>query len=200
MEILNTYKSQIAESTVLEDLALTAKEYVVVSAHREENVDSIERLSLLIESLKRISKQFAKRVIFSVHPRTRNRLQQFGIEMPPQISFMKPLGFFDYVMLQKRAYCVISDSGTLTEESSILGFPAVMIRDAHERPEGMDEGVLIMSGLDAEKIANAIDIVVSQSDVSFSIPPDYQSENVAEKVVRIIQSYTDFVNRVVWSK
>lgn len=176
----------------------------MVSAHREENVDSSRNFRDFVDSLRAIRDHYGLRVIVSTHPRTRKKMEVLAIEgLGENIEFMKPLGFLDYIKLEMNAYCVVSDSGTLTEESSILGFPAITIRQAHERPEGMDEGTLIMAGLEKEAVLNAIDIVTVQAKEcprGFRIVPDYDVDNVSKKVVRIIISYIDYVNRTVWSK
>ena len=197
-EVLQTHATQIDESAVLADMKLKQGEYFVVSAHREENVDDKELLSSLLEALKSLAGEFGKRVIFSTHPRTRNRCEGFGLNPDKSIEFVNALGFFDYIKLQQNAFCVVSDSGTITEESSILGFPTIMIRDAHERPEGMDEGTTIMTGLSANRMIEAVHIVTSHDQSKFERPADYDPVNVSKKVVRIIQSYTDFVRRTVW--
>jgi UDP-N-acetylglucosamine 2-epimerase (non-hydrolysing) len=175
-----------------------------VSAHREENVDNKENFLDLLESLKAMAKKYDLPIIFSTHPRTRKRLEELGYRTyDSHLRFMKPLGFFDYVKLQMNACCVVSDSGTITEESSILNFPAVTIRQAHERPEGMDEGTLIMCGLKPERVLESIDVVMSQQVETprpFKLVSDYDTENISKKVLRIILSYTDYVNRVVWKK
>jgi UDP-N-acetylglucosamine 2-epimerase len=199
-EVLTAFMSQIDGSEIIESMGLEPDGYFVVSAHREENVDSPNRLKELVEILSRLAAEHNRRVIFSVHPRTRKRLEEFSIQLPKSIEFLKPLGFFDYVKLQKNSFCVLSDSGTLTEESSIIGFPAVMIRDAHERPEGMDEGIVIMTGLNLDRVLHAVTVLRMQKQRRFERPVDYQSENVAAKVARLVLSYTDFVNRTVWSK
>jgi len=202
LEVLQYYKTDIENSKVLENLELKEKEFFIVSAHREENVDSEENFSDLLESLNVIAKTYGKRVIVSTHPRTRKKLESLGKkDFHPLIEFMKPLGFFDYIALQQKSFCAISDSGTITEESSILGFPAITIRQAHERPEGMDEGTLIMSGLKSEDIVNSIDIVTKQmQDAPMNIVKDYDVDNVSKKVVRIIVSYIGYINRTVWKK
>jgi UDP-N-acetylglucosamine 2-epimerase (non-hydrolysing) len=183
---------------VLADLGLAAGEFFVVSAHREENVDDRERLATLIHTLEALGEEFGKTVLFSTHPRTRARLDASGIALPPGIRFVKPLGFFDYVKLQMHASCVVSDSGTITEEAALLGLRAVTIRESHERPEGMDQGTLVMTGLRRERVLHAVRVVQSQSPAAFSAPPDYAADNVSQKVVRLILSYTDFVRRTVW--
>ena len=198
------YQSHIKNSDALERLQVTTGEYFLVSAHREENVDDEDNFPTLLESLNAIARKYRKTVIVSTHPRTRKRLEDVGFKDHDNlIRFLKPLGFFDYVKLQMNAFCVISDSGTITEESSILNFPAVTIRQAHERPEGMDEGTVIMCGLRAEPVMDAIDTVTSQhsrDNRQFRLVPDYDVDNVSKKVVRIILSYTDYVNRTVWYK
>ncbi len=202
LEVLNHYKKDIKNSNVLEKLDLKKKDFFIVSVHREENVDSEQNFNDLLDSLNKIAQQYNKRVIVSTHPRTRKKLETLEKkEFNPLVEFMKPLGFFDYIALQQNAYCAISDSGTITEESSILNFPAITIRQAHERPEGMDEGTLIMSGLKSDDIINSINIVVEQSmDSKMSIVKDYDTDNVSKKVVRIIVSYIDYINRTVWKK
>ena len=202
-EILSYYKSEISSSKVLKQLKLSEKQFFVVSAHREENVDYKDNLLDLIKSLNEVAEKYKLPVIVSTHPRTQNRIDQLDkkIEINPLVKYLKPIGFFNYIKLQQSAFCVISDSGTITEESSILSFPAIMIRKAHERPEGMDEGTLIMSGLKSERIIESIDVVTKQHKImSPQIIKDYDVENVSIKVTRIILSYIDFVNRTVWKK
>jgi UDP-N-acetylglucosamine 2-epimerase (non-hydrolysing) len=201
-EVLNAYAAGIASSDVRARLGLEKKGYFIVSAHREENVDSPARLGRLLEILQRVSDRFGRRIIFSTHPRTRDRLSRLAGGMPATVEFMKPFGFFDYVRLQMDAFCTLSDSGTLTEESSILGFPAVMLREAHERPEGMDEAAVVMAGLNPARVVEAIDSSVRSYEKGaqpFMPVSDYAAHNVSDKVVRIILSYTDYVNRTVWS-
>jgi UDP-N-acetylglucosamine 2-epimerase (non-hydrolysing) len=203
-EILNYYKEEISKSKVINTLNLKSKKYFLVSAHREENVDYNNNLEALLNSLNSIAKKYNIPVIVSTHPRTKDRLKKFDkkIKMNSLIKFIKPLGFFDYIKLQSSSYCVISDSGTITEESSILKFPAIMIRQAHERPEGMDEGTLIMAGLKKDRIIESIDIVTKLYDDGKipNIIDDYDVDNVSQKVVKIIFSYIDYVNRNVWKK
>lgn len=202
LEVLDFHKKDIENSKVLETLSLHVKDFFVVSAHREENIDSEQNFNDLLDSLNAIALMYSKRVIISTHPRTRKKLEGLGKkDFSPLIEFMKPLGFFDYISLQQNALCTISDSGTITEESSILGFPAITIRQAHERPEGMDEGTLIMSGLKSDDIINAINIVSEQSKTNaMNMIRDYDTKNVSQKVVRIIVSYIDYINRTVWQK
>lgn len=203
-EVLAHHKAEILSSDVLQRLNLKEKEFFIVSAHREENVDSVKNFSDLLASLNAIAGKYGKKIIFSCHPRTRNKLAEVNaVDFNPLIEFMKPLGFFDYIALQMKSYCAISDSGTITEESSLLGFPAITIRQAHERPEGMDEGALIMSGLESDDVLNAIDIVTQQwqeAPDNIRIVSDYDVDNVSKKVVRIITSYIDYINRTVWKK
>jgi UDP-N-acetylglucosamine 2-epimerase len=201
-EVLIHYLPQIEKSEVLQRLKISTGNYILFSTHREENVDDDDNFSSLLETLRAIVKRYRKPVIVSTHPRTRKKLRSIGIDnLDKRVRFLNPFGFFDYVKLQMNAFCVVSDSGTLTEESSILNFPAVTIRQSHERPEGMDEGTLIMCGLKAGSVMEAIDIVVSQYSENhrqFKLVPDYDTEHVSKKVVRIILSYTDYVNRTVW--
>jgi UDP-N-acetylglucosamine 2-epimerase len=202
-EILLFYKSEISESKILNQLKLNKKQFFVVSAHREENVDYKDNLIDLIESLNKVAEKYKLPIIVSTHPRTQNRIDKLDkkIEINPLVKYLKPVGFFDYIKLQQNAFCVISDSGTITEEASILSFPAIMIRKAHERPEGMDEGTLIMSGLKSERIIESIQVILDQNKIKFpQIIKDYDVENVSIKVTRIILSYIDYVNRTVWKK
>ena len=203
-EILDYYSKNIEKSNIHVDLKLNPKEYFLVSAHREENVDYEKNLKSLLISLNSVADKFNIPIIVSTHPRTKDRIDKMKGKVKPNklVRFIKPLGFLDYIKLQKNAYCVISDSGTITEESSILGFPAIMIRQAHERPEGMDEGTLIMSGLDQNRIIESINVVSDQynNKIIPKIVDDYNVDNVSQKVVKIILSYIDFVNRTVWKK
>ncbi len=201
-EVLGHYKNQIEASDILNKLNLQEKSFFIVSAHREENVDSEKNFNNLLDTLNKVAQKYNKKVIVSTHPRTRKKLEELGKrEFDSRVEFMKPLGFFDYNKLQLSSYCVISDSGTITEESSILKFPGIMIRQAHERPEGMDSGVVVMSGLTSERVIESIDIVTSQYKESIpSEIEDYQNEKVSHQVVKIIQSYTDYINRTVWHK
>jgi UDP-N-acetylglucosamine 2-epimerase (non-hydrolysing) len=203
-EILNYYMPKIKNSKILSKLKLKENNYFLLSSHREENVDSDENFIDLLNSLNDIVNTYEKRIIVSTHPRTMKRLETLKHKnLDDRIEFMNPMGFFDYIMLQLNAYCVISDSGTITEESSILNFPAITIRQTHERPEGMDEATLIMSGLKSERILQAINVVTSQhkSDIrQFNIVNDYDVDNFSKKTLRIIISYIDYVNRTVWNK
>lgn len=204
LEVLNHHRPQIEASDVLNCLGLKAKEFFVVSAHREENIDSPCNFQDFLDTLRAIRDKYGFKVIVSTHPRTCKKMEALGINgLGTNIEFLKPFGFLDYMKLQMNAYCVVSDSGTITEESSILGFPAITIRQAHERPEGMDEGTLIMAGLEKDSVLNAIGIVTAQAHdcpQGFRMVPDYLVDNVSMKVVRIIVSYIDYINRTVWSK
>jgi len=203
-EILTFYKKDIESSKVHKNLNLELKKFFLFSAHREENVDYADNLESLLLSLNAIAEKYNLPVIVSTHPRTKDRLEKFNkkIKTNNLIKFLKPLGFFDYIKLQSSAYCVISDSGTITEESSILKFPAIMIRQSHERPEGMDEGTLIMSGIHKDRILESIEVVVKQYNEGKipTIIDDYNVDNVSQKVIKIIFSYIDYVNRNVWRK
>lgn len=204
LEVLNQQMEAIDASDVLEREGLKAREYFIVSIHREENVDSEENFSDLMESLNAISSHYNKKVIISTHPRTRKKLEAIGfVSNNPSLVFSKPFGFHDYIHLQKQAFCVISDSGTITEESSILNLPAITIRQAHERPEGMDEGTLIMTGLKKDRVIESIEVITEQFQENPSAIKrvgDYEADNVSKKVLRIILSYTDYINRTVWKK
>ena len=202
-EVLNYYSNKIDQSQILKQLTLADRDYFVVSAHREENIDSDVNLSKLATVLNGIADSYGKRIIVSTHPRTRKRVEAKGIKFHNNVELLKPLGFFDYVHLQKNAYAVLSDSGTITEESSILNFPALNIREAHERPEGMEEAAVMMTGLEINRIYQGITVLQMQKrgeDRSLRMVGDYSMPNVSEKVVRLIISYTDYVNRTVWRK
>ncbi len=202
-EVLAHYQESINASPVLSRLGLSQGGYFLVSCHREENVDSDINLPKLIAVLNGIAEAYGKSVIVSTHPRTQKRLDEKGAKLNPLIQLMKPLGFFDYICLQKNAYAVLSDSGTITEESSILNFPALNIREAHERPEGMEEGAVMMTGLELGRVLQALDVLSNQPSGDNRLTRmvrDYEAPNVSEKVLRIIISYTDYVNRFVWRK
>ena len=198
-EVFAMNKEKIAQSNVLERLGLKEKEYFVLSAHREENVDSEKNFINLLNSINKVAEVYKMPIVFSAHPRTRKKIEAMGFKFNDLVKYMKPLGFNDYNKLQQNAFCVISDSGTITEESSLLGFPAITIRQAHERPEGMDEGTLIMSGVEEQGILDAIKVVTDQN-VKMNPVADYQAPHLASKVVRIILSYTDYINRTVWKR
>lgn len=202
-EVLTHYREKIGRSDVLERLSLIEGEYFVVSAHREENIESDRNFLKLVTILNRLVEEFGKRVIVSTHPRTRKRIDASGVVFNSQVELLKPLGFSDYVQLQMHAKAVLSDSGTITEESSIYNFPALNIREAHERPEGMEEASVMMVGLEVDRVMQALAILETQARSehrSLMQVKDYSMPNVSDKVVRLILSYTDYVNRVVWSK
>ena len=201
-EVLNHYMDQIDSSDVLERFSLKKEQYFVVSAHREENISNDTNFKGLLISLNQIAEKYGYPIIVSTHPRTRNKLNSSVIETNPLIQFMKPLGFSDYNALQKNSFAVLSDSGTISEESSIMNFRALNIREAHERPEAMEEASVMMVGLDPERIMQGLAQVAGQdiSNRDFRQVGDYCMPNVSEKMVRIILSYTSYVNRVVWKK
>ena len=203
-EVLAYYRPRIEASKIMDRLELQPGRFFLVSAHREENVDSREMLQDLLDTLETLAHEYNMPLIVSTHPRTRKRLDELGRrELDQRLHFLKPLGFLDYVKLQQESFCVISDSGTITEEASLLNFPAITIRQAHERPEGMDEGVLIMSGLKKERVLQSVTVVTAQHAAGehYVKPvPDYDTGSVARKVVRIIISYIDYINRTVWFK
>ncbi|MCG9565860.1 non-hydrolyzing UDP-N-acetylglucosamine 2-epimerase [Vibrio chagasii] len=202
-EVLNHYMPQINASDVLNRLGLEKGQFFVVSAHREENVDSPKQLGKLAETLNKVAEKYDLPVIVSTHPRTRNRIEAQGVEFHPNIQLLKPLGFHDYNNLQKNAKAVLSDSGTINEESSIMNFPALNLREAHERPEGMEEAFVMMVGLEAERVLQGVAILESQpvgQERLLREVYDYSMPNVSDKVVRIVHSYTDYVMRVVWKQ
>ena len=203
-EVLTYYKDKYLKSDILDKLNLKHREYFVISTHREENVDSKQNLIDLMDTLEALADKYNFPVIVSLHPRTAKKIKEIGIEVKNDlIKFLKPFGLMDYLRLQISAKCVVSDSGTITEESSLLNLPAITIRNAHERPEGMDEGTLIMSGLKRDKVIEAIEVVTSQfTESERLIPeiPDYKSKIVSKNIVRIVFSYIDYINRTVWSK
>ena len=198
-EVLNYYKNKIEASKVLQENKLTAHKFFIVSAHREENIDSEQNFRDLLNTLNKLAEKFKFQILVSTHPRTRKKLETLpNQDFNPLIQFLKPFGFSDFIALQKNAFCVISDSGTITEEGSLLQIPAVMIRQAHERPEGMDQGVLIMSGLNAADVIHSVEVVTQMKKPEMI--RDFEEENVSEKIVKIILSYTHYINRTVWSK
>lgn len=202
-EVLMYYKEKIDSRSILEHLNLNPIDYFLVSVHREENVDGEESFKKIVNILNVLAQKYKKRIIVSTHPRTRKRFEEMDVKLDNHVELLKPLGFLDYVKLQKNAFVVLSDSGTITEESSILNFPALNIREAHERPEGMEEGAVIMTGLETDRVMQALRIVEGQprgKDRKLNLVKDYNVLNVSEKVVRIIMSYTDYVNRTVWRK
>ena len=201
-EIFTYYSSQIDSSEILSSLNLSAKKYFLVSLHREENVDDPKKFDQLLDSIEAIANKFKLPVVFSTHPRTRERLNSTSRDKSSLIRFVDALGFFDYVKLQRSAFCVISDSGTLTEEASLLSFPAVTLRESHERPEGTDVGTLVMSGSDSQSLISAVEIAFGQYQSSTSPTPvaDYMVSDFSWRVLKIIISYIDYVNQRVWYK
>ncbi|WCP73961.1 non-hydrolyzing UDP-N-acetylglucosamine 2-epimerase [Sphingomonas hankookensis] len=200
-EVLHHYMGRIDASDVLDRMGLTAGEYFVVSAHREENIESDRTFFRLVDIINDLAETHGRPVIVSTHPRTKNRIEVAGVTFHEQVRLGKPLGFHDYVRLQKSARVVLSDSGTITEESSILNFPAINLREAHERPEGMEEATVMMTGLSIERVRQAMAILEGQTrgeDRKLRLVADYSMPNVSDKVVRILHSYTDYVRRVVW--
>jgi len=203
-EVLDFYRPKIDASNILQRLSLKPKSFFIVSAHREENVDSPEAMNDLLETLNALAESYGFPVMVSRHPRTQKKLAEMNLgHLNPLIQFLKPFGFCDYIKLQMESYCVISDSGTITEEASLLNLAAITIRNAHERPEGMDEGTLIMAGLKRERVLDAVKIVCSQHGQSARAIPavaDYEAPAVSKQVLRVVASYTDYINRTVWSK
>lgn len=206
-EVLSHFRERFEQSDVLARLGLHRHDYFLLSCHREENVDNPVRLKELLNTLNSLAETYAKPIIFSTHPRTRKRLDalqgEHATPLNPLIRCLKPFGFLDYVKLQQEAFCVLSDSGTISEEASLLDFPAVMLRDTHERPESMDEAVLVMSGLSVRHVLNAVEAVVTHANRChrvFRAVQDYEAPVVSKKVLRIVLSYTPYVNRTVWSK
>ncbi len=201
-EVLDFYSKKIDDSTILNNLSLKSEQYFIVSSHREENVDILSRLEELINSLNALIQKYKFPIVFSTHPRTRKQLKKIKIKPSEKIMFIDPLGFSDYIYLQKNALVVLSDSGTISEESSILNFRALNIRSSHERPEGMEETCVIMTDINKKRILRGVQSMISQQKYSrdFNLVEDYKSLNVSMKIERIIISYTDYVNKNVWKK
>ncbi|EGR0260328.1 UDP-N-acetylglucosamine 2-epimerase (non-hydrolyzing) [Vibrio cholerae] len=202
-EVLSHYKDKIAQSKILDQLNLEEEKYFLVSVHREENVDSEKNIHSYVDALAKLAEKYNFPIIVSTHPRTRKKIEQLNLKFHPLVKLMKPLGFTDYIKLQTLAKVVLSDSGTITEESSILNFPAINIREAHERPEGFEEGAVMFTGMNANRILQAVDILNDQPRGGvrlINMVQNYDAPNVSDKVLRTILSYTDFVNRVVWRK
>ena len=202
-EVLEYYSASIHSSEILTDLGLSPLEYFVVSAHREENVDSNDNLARLFQIMDNLAARFDRRVIVSTHPRTKKRIEALGLKSDARVEFCKPFGFLDYVRLQTNARVVLSDSGTITEESSILNFPAINLRDVHERPEGFEEGAVMFTGLSWDRVAHALDLLEKQprgQQRGLRLVNDYAPQNVSDKVLRILASYVPYVNQRVWRK
>ena len=203
-EVLDYYMPKIKKSNVLDRMELESGKYFIISTHREENVDKEDNLRKLLDTLNALTEKYGYPVIVSTHPRTKIRLDEIRhIDDNPLIQFMKPFGLIDYIKLQMEAFCILSDSGTITEEASLLNLPAITIRDVHERPEGMDQGTLIMSGLEKVRVLEAVEVVTTQNLSSknvIPVVPDYQGGAVSKQVLRILLSYVDYINRTVWHK
>ncbi len=201
-EVLEANRQKTENSSILKDLGLESQKYFLLSAHREENVDIEENFMSLMNAVNYIAKNYQMPIIYSMHPRSKKMIEERGFVFDSFVRLHKPFGFIDYNMLQKNAYCVISDSGTLSEESALLGFPAVLIRTSTERPEVLDKGTIIIGGITADSLAQSVELAVSmyQNGENVVMAEDYADPNVSVKVVKIIQSYTDIVNRTVWRK
>ena len=195
------HKSKILDSNILKNENIESHKYFVVSAHREENIDNEENFLHLMNSLNKVAETYNLPIIFSTHPRTLKRINDFNIDFNPLIKLVKPLGFFDYVFLQKNALCVLSDSGTISEESAMMDFPAVSIRTSTERPEAIDFGSIVLGGIKVNDVLNGIEACLNtKSNYSNDIPNEYLVKDVSKRVIRIIQSYTNIVDRVIWNK
>jgi len=201
-EVLDKYQNKIAQSTIVDKLRLEKDKYIVVSAHREENIDLKNHFEILVDGLNHVAEKYQFQIIFSTHPRTKKRIEQSGLPFHPLIKNIEPLGFFDYVKLQQHAYIVLSDSGTISEESAMMGFPAVSIRTSTERPEAIDAGSIVLGGITRDQIMQAIEIVkqTESTDHNADLPWEYQVKNTGDRVIRVIQSYTSIVNKVIWNK
>ena len=203
-EVLDFYMPKIVQSDVLECMNLESNKFFIVSAHREENIDSPENMANMVETLNALAEAYSFPIIVSTHPRTKKRLDTMELSnLNPLIQFLKPFGFCDYIKLQMEALCVVSDSGTISEEGSLLNLPAITIRNAHERPEGMDVGTLIMSGLKKERVLDAVRVIIAQHDKAKRVMDrveDYEGGPVSKQILRVVMSYVDYVNRTVWSK
>lgn len=203
-EVLEHYMPKIEKSDVLQRMNLLSNQFFIVSAHREENIDSPENMANMVETLNALAETYKLPVIVSTHPRTKKRLDTMELDnLNPLIQFLKPFGFCDYIKLQMEALCVVSDSGTISEEGSLLNLPAITIRNAHERPEGMDVGTLIMSGLKKERVLDAVRVIIAQHDKNNRVMKrveDYEGGPVSKQILRVVMSYVDYVNRTVWSK
>jgi UDP-N-acetylglucosamine 2-epimerase (non-hydrolysing) len=200
-EVLKKNEDKIQNSDVIERLGLERGNYIVVSAHREENIDLKNHFEILSDSLNTVAEKYNMPIIFSTHPRTKKRIESSNIIFNPLIKSIAPLGFFDYVKLQQNAYVVLSDSGTISEESAMMGFPAVSIRTSTERPEAVDAGTIVLGGLSKESMLNSIEITKGLSiNSNTQLPWEYQITNTSERIVKVIQSYTPIINKVIWDK
>jgi UDP-N-acetylglucosamine 2-epimerase (non-hydrolysing) len=199
-EVLDKYKSDIENSNIVERLGLLRNKYLVVSAHREENVDLDNNFLILVEALNAVAEKYQMPIIFSTHPRTRNRIKKSNITFHPLIKTLPPLGFFDYVKLQSKSFIVLSDSGTISEESAMMKFPAVSIRTSTERPEAIDAGTIVLGGISKEQMLNSIEVAKGLFDVDVQLPFEYEINNSSDRVIKAIQSYTSIINKVTWGK
>ena len=199
-EVLQKYQSKISYSDVVDRLNLKEGGYIVVSAHREENIDLGNNFEVLVDSLNAVAEKYQMPLIFSTHPRTKNRIEKNKIKFHPLITNVAPLGFFDYVKLQSKSFIVLSDSGTISEESAMMGFPAVSIRTSTERPEAIDAGTIVLGGISKEQMINSIEISKGLFDSSVKLPVEYEVTNTSERVIKVIQSYTSIINKVIWDK
>ena len=199
-EVLDKYNDKILESTVVQNLGLENHKYIVVSAHREENIDVKNHFEMLSESVNAVAEYYQLPIIFSTHPRTKKRIEENEIVFHPLVKNVPPLGFFDYVNLQKHAFIVLSDSGTISEESAMMGFPAVSIRTSTERPEAIDSGTIVLGGISRNQMLNSIEIARGLFDENIQLPFEYQINNTSNRVIRAIQSYTSIINKVIWDK
>ena len=199
-EVLSKYKDNITKSNVLHRLNLVKRKYFVVSAHREENVDLNANFVNLVDSINAVAEKYKIPIIFSTHPRTQKKITENDIKFNPLVSNIAPLGFFDYVKLQQHSYIVLSDSGTISEESAMMGFPAISIRTSTERPEAIDAGTIVLGGISADQILQSIELVKGTQNNNPELPWEYKIENTSDRVVRVMQSYTSIINRVIWNK
>lgn len=199
-EVLEKYGSKINSSDVVKRLELKENNFIVVSAHREENIDLGNNFETLVESLNAVAEKYQMPVIFSTHPRTKNRIEKNKIKFHPLIQNVPPLGFFDYVKLQSQSFIVLSDSGTISEESAMMGFPAVSIRTSTERPEAIDAGTIVLGGISKQQMINSIEIARGLFDTNIKLPFEYEVSNTSDRVIKVIQSYTSIVNKVIWDK
>jgi len=200
-EVLNNYKSKIENSEILEKLNLEKGKYFVVSAHREENIDLGDNFNVLVNSINEVAEIYSLPIIFSTHPRTKKRINNTNIKFNSLVRNLEPMGFFDYVFLQKNAFCVLSDSGTISEEAAMMGFKAVSIRTSTERPEAIDAGSIVLGGINSKDILNSIEISINTFNTSIlSLPYEYKVIDVSQRVIKVIQSYTSIINRVIWNK
>jgi UDP-N-acetylglucosamine 2-epimerase (non-hydrolysing) len=201
--VYNHYSKQIESSNILKKLNISEKNYILASVHREENVDNKDNLNSIFDSIIRLKKKLKVEVIFSSHPRIQKKIKKFNLKLDNDINFYKPFSFFDYVKLMKSAKIVLSDSGSITEETSILSIPSINLRTSNERQEGMEQGISIMSGLNSKNVLNAADIIINYKkaeEITDEIYPDYAINNVSDVVVKIIQSYTHYINKKTWFK